>query len=169
MTASSGSVFTAAQFNTNVRDDLNQTAPALVSTAGQILVSTAANTLAARTPSQGFITTGQTTVSASYTDLTTVGPVVTVTTGTQAIVGLAISFANSGSFTNWSSFAVTGSTTIAALDSMSVSLLTASFVNAGAVFLVTGLTAGSNTFTQQYKVNGGTGTFANRRLFVIPL
>ncbi len=48
-------------------------------------------------------------------------------------------------------------------------LLTASFVNAGATFLVTGLTAGSNTFTQQYKVNGGTGTFANRRLLVIPL
>jgi hypothetical protein len=162
-------VYTASQHNINTRDNLNQTAPALVTTAGQIVVSTAANTLAARTPTAGFITTGQTTVSASYTDLTTVGPVVTVTTGTQAIVSIAISFANSGSFTNWSSFAVTGSTTIASLDSMSVSLLTASFVNAGATFLVTGLTPGSNTFTQQYKVNGGTGTFANRRLFVIPL
>ena len=169
MTASSGSVFTASQFNTNVRDNLNQTAPALVTAAGQIVVSTAANTLAARTPAQGFVTTGQTTTSASYADLTTVGPVVTVTTGTQAIVGLYCSFFNSGSFTNWASFEISGATTAAALDSTSVSLLINSYVNLGATFLYTGLTAGSNTFQMQYKVNGGTGTFANRRLFVIPL
>ena len=48
MTAVSGSVLTAAQFNTYVRDNLNETAPAKATAAGQIFVSTAANAIAAR-------------------------------------------------------------------------------------------------------------------------
>ena len=38
-----------------------------------------------------------------------------------------------------------------------------------ATFYVTGLTAGSNTFTAKYRVDAGTGTFANRTIVVIPL
>ncbi|MBI3358540.1 MAG: hypothetical protein HY037_02980 [Nitrospirae bacterium] len=38
-----------------------------------------------------------------------------------------------------------------------------------ATFYVTGLTAGSNTFTAKYKTSAGTATFVNRNIVVIPL
>jgi hypothetical protein len=44
-----------------------------------------------------------------------------------------------------------------------------SLSQASAVFLVTGLSAGAHTFTAKYRVSGGTGTFVNRRIAVIPL
>jgi hypothetical protein len=174
MTASSGAVFTASQFNTNVRDNLNQTAPALVTAAGQILVSTAANALAARVPTNAYISTSQTTASLSATDLATVGPVVTVTTGTAAIVGISSFMSNNtagdGPQISW---AVTGASTIAAaVNGTAIFLVTSAGFNMtlGGVFLQTGLTAGSNIFTMKYNAaGGGTATFASRNLFVIPL
>ena len=42
-------------------------------------------------------------------------------------------------------------------------------VQGSATFYVIGLTAGSNTFTAKYRVDAGTGTFANRTIVVIPL
>ena len=42
-------------------------------------------------------------------------------------------------------------------------------IKASIVYHHTGLTAGSNTFTQQFKVGGNTGTFLSRGLTVIPL
>ncbi len=44
-----------------------------------------------------------------------------------------------------------------------------SAVQGSATFFVTGLTAGSNTFTAKYRVTGGTGTYLNRTIIVIPL
>jgi hypothetical protein len=174
MTASSGSVFTASQFNTNVRDDLNQTAPALVTAGGQILVSTAANALAARTPTNAFISTSQTTTSLSATDLATVGPIVTVTTGIAALVGISAFMNNNtagdGPQISW---AVSGASTIAAgTNGTAIFVVTSASFNMtlGGIFLQTGLTAGSNVFTMKYNAaGGGTATFGSRNLFVIPL
>ena len=42
-------------------------------------------------------------------------------------------------------------------------------VQASATYLVSGLTAGSNTFTAKYRVDASTGTFVNRNIIVIPL
>ena len=42
-------------------------------------------------------------------------------------------------------------------------------VQGTATFYVTGLTPGSTTFTAKYDVTGGTGTFANRSIVVVPL
>ena len=39
----------------------------------------------------------------------------------------------------------------------------------GATFLVSSLTAGSNVFTAKYKVDAGTGTFADRKILGTPL
>lgn len=174
MTASSGTVFTASQFNTNVRDNLNQTAPALVTAAGQIVVSTAANTLAARVPSTATVATSQGTVSSSATDLLTVGPVVTVTTGTQAIVGIAAGLSNNATgAAAVMTFAVTGATTIVAgANGMQLFVVTTANYNMslGVSYMVTGLTAGSNIFTAKYNAaSGGTATFGSRFLWVIPL
>ena len=175
MTASSGSVFTASQFNTNVRDNLNQTGAALVTQAGQILVSTAANALAARTVTQAYIATSESTTTTSYTDLTTVGPAVTVTCAAQAIVGISANIGGSAGFASLMSFAVSGATTVPAGNSTSIGpwggAVNGMTWRLGGIFLVTGLTAGSNTFTGKYFSGSGTSnaTFADRRMFVIPL
>ncbi len=173
MTATSGSVFTASQFNTNVRDNGNQTGPALVSAAGQILVSTAANALAARTPQTSNVDTSQTTASNTYTDLATAGPAVTVTSGTQALVTVTCQCGNSliGGAALMG-FAVSVSTTIAASDLFAVAngFNAGGYIWASAHFLVTGLTSGSNTFTAKYKAaNTGTATFVSRKILVVPL
>jgi hypothetical protein len=118
------------------------------------------------------VATSQTTTSTTYTDLATVGPTVTVTTGTTAYVILTSYFFNntSGSASSMG-FAVSGATTTAASDTQR--LFAAGAIAGGedyqmsAVYKVT-LTAGSNTFTAKYKqALGGTSTFSNRTLMVI--
>jgi|DEB19_MinimDraft_3_1074340.scaffolds.fasta_scaffold05340_8 hypothetical protein len=119
------------------------------------------------------VATQQTTTSVTYTDLATSGPAVTVTTGTKVLVIIS-----AGEMRNQNSsgecdmsFAVSGATTIAAADATSVGITSAAsnetFRPTGA-FVIT-VTAGSNTFTAKYRVGGGTGIFANRRISVINL
>jgi hypothetical protein len=109
MTAVAGSTFSAAQFNQYVRDNLNETAPAKATAAGQFFVATGANAIAARTPTSATVATSETTTSTSYADLATVGPAATVTTGVAAMVfiksGIDKNTANIGTFM---SFAVSG-------------------------------------------------------------
>lgn len=175
LTAVSNSTLTAAQWNASVRDNLLETAPAKATAASQLFVSTGVNTIAARVPTQATVLTAQGTASASYTDLTTVGPAVTVTSGTKAIVGFGAQVENSAAGGGGTmSFAVSGATTIAAnagttaLRSMSG---TAGERNSASVVnFVSGLTAGSNTFTAKYLApTGGTATFQFRELWVLPL
>lgn len=146
-----GNVLTAAQLNQQVRDN----------------VSFLAGTKGAE------IVTSQTTASTSYTDLATAGPAVSTLTGTTALVLLSALLLNNTS-TNlcYMGFAISGATTVAAGDEDA--LIYQAFANngqaqMGTVVLVTGLTAGTNTFTAKYRVNGGTGTFQRRRIAVIPL
>lgn len=173
MTAVANTVFTAAQFNTHIRDNLNETAPAKATTAGTIFVASGANSIAERVPSTAAVTTSETTTGTGYGNLATPGPSVTVTTGTRAIVMVASLVQNSTVGQNsYASYAVSGASAIAASDDRSV-LITAAAVNqtlrASSVYMETGLTAGSNTFTMQYRVTGGTGSFQNRRITVLPL
>lgn len=172
MTAVANTVFTAAQFNTHVRDNLNETAPAKATTAGSLFVASGVNQIAERIPGLDVINTSQTTTSTSYTDLATVGPSVTVTTGTSAIVFLA-SFLQNNTASQHSNAAVqvSGATTIAAADTDAIRMNAAAIgdFNRVGAFTIPTLTPGSNTFTMKYRVAGGTGTFANRALFVIPL
>jgi hypothetical protein len=173
MTAVAGATFTAAQFNQYVRDNLNQTAPALASAASQIFVSTGANAIAVRVPTTARVNTPQSTASTSYVDLGTIGPTITVTTGTIAIVTFAADTANSASNSlAKSSVAVSGATTVAASDDWNLSFdgnTAGNFSRAAMVHIFTGLTAGSNTFTMKYGVGSGTGTFQRREINVIPL
>lgn len=48
ITFAAAAVLTAAQLNTNLRDNLNETAPAKVTTAGDLVYATAANALTRR-------------------------------------------------------------------------------------------------------------------------
>ena len=172
MTAVAGATFTASQFNQYVRDNLNETAPAKATSDAQFFVSTGPNALAARQLAQSNIITRETTTSPAYTDLTTIGPRVTVNTSSRALVMFAASLDNS-SATSASkvSVAVSGATTIAADDRWCLdrdSATAASIWRIGAAHLFDTLTAGSNTFTMKYAATSNTGGFANRELIVLP-
>lgn len=176
MTAVANTVYTAAQFNTHVRDNLLETAPAKATTAGSIFVATGANAIAERIISSATVATSQTTTSASFTDLATVGPAVTVTTGTSAIVVVTASLNNNTSGGGARvDFEVSGATSRAASDATALIHVTAAANQghrASAITHVTGLTPGSNIFTMKYRIpptGGGTATINDRHLIVIPL
>jgi hypothetical protein len=119
-----------------------------------------------------FIATSQTTASLSYVDLATVGPVVTLTTGTEAIVIFGGQYGDSGNLGNngFMSVAVSGATTVAASDTFAAfGDQSINIENLSSGFLFTGLTPGSNTFTAKYKKSGGTSTaaFSKRYLYVV--
>jgi hypothetical protein len=121
------------------------------------------------------VDTSQTTTSTSYTDLTTSGPAVTLTTGTSAlvIVGARISIAALSS-SCYMSYAVSGSSTVSATDGRSVNSTSPggeheSGKQMSYASVITGLTAGSNTFTAKYRVSGNTGTFSERQIIVMAL
>jgi len=170
MTAVAGSAFTAAQFNQYVRDNLNETAPAKATAANQWIVSTGASSVAARTISASSIAAMETTTSTSYVDLTTPGPSISAATGTSALVVVASSIANSGSGFSLVSVAVGGASAVAAADAASVGLPAGAVgARVSGAFLLTGLTAGTNTFTLKYRVSTSTGSFLDRRIGVFPL
>lgn len=119
-----------------------------------------------------FIETNQTTSSTSYTDLATVGPSVTLTTGTSAIVLFGANINDTGNLGNNSivSVAVSGATTIAASDSwMAFGTEFGGNWQISQGYKFTGLTAGSNTFTCKYKKSGGSSTaeFQRRYIWVV--
>jgi len=127
--------------------------------------------------SGAVVNTNQTTTSSTYTDLATVGPEVTTTTGTSVLIMITADLgdpANTAGLIR-ASFAVSGATTRAASDNEA--LIFAGAVVGGTdpittgsrAVVITGLTAGSNTFTMKYKTSAGTASFANRNIVVIPL
>lgn len=175
MTAVAGSVFTAAQFNTHVRDNLLETAPARATTAGRHFAVTGSNEIAERASVTDFISTSESTGSASYTDLATIGPTVSVTTGVQAWV-FTSAFANNDTAGTSNSFAheISGASSSSANDNhrgLYVREGSTTGVTGGrftSVNLRTGLTPGVNTFTMKYKTSGGTSTFSTRTISVLP-
>jgi hypothetical protein len=120
------------------------------------------------------VTTGQTTGSTSYADLTTVGPSVTVTIGAsgKAKVSVRCRISNSGNG-NYGAVGVviSGASTVAAATWLIQTQYGTGGVGTelGATRLLTGLTAGSTTFKVQYLVDAGTGTFTNREIIVEPV
>lgn len=175
LTAVSNSTLTAAQWNASVRDNMLVTPAALATAAGQFFVSSAANAIAARTPQYATVATSQTTTSiATYGDLATVGPAVTVTTGATALVIFGAQIENStGAGGGLMSFAVSNATTIAAPATANALRFMASNADernaASRVNWLTTLNPGSNTFTCKYTTpTGGTAAFSGRDIIVIP-
>ncbi len=173
MTAVANSVFTAAQFNTFVRDNLNETAPAKATVTSSIFVGAGTNAIAERIPGGVFTSAAETTTSTSFVDLATVGPSVTVVTGTKAFIFIRAGMENSGANASCHmAMEISGATTSAASLNRAITtagLAAASRERIGAGIYVDFLVAGSNTFTAKYSVSANTGTFATRELSVIPL
>jgi hypothetical protein len=142
---------------------------------GSVTVSTTTLPSISTYTSASSIVTNESTTSSTYVDLATVGPTVTMTTGTSVVCHMfANVVATAGSGGAAISVAVSGATTVAASDSpgangggwATVSAAAAfNYVMAGAV-IFTGLTPGVNTFTLKYRVAGITGLFKGRRLVV---
>ncbi len=115
------------------------------------------------------VTTGESTSSSSYADLTTGGPSVTMVTNTAAIVcgTAAVSKSTTGN-TGWISVDVSSATTTAAADAngsgAASAIASGNFTAAFCTKLT--LTAGSNVFKLRYRTDGGTFTFSNRRITV---
>ena len=121
-------------------------------------------------PICGLVTTSEAYSTTAYGDLATVGPTVSIRTGNSAIVTLSATFdtvaINRGATM---SFAVSGATTIAAADDNSIFAFTNTgqlFVAVSRTFLLTGLTAGVNTFTSKYKEQGGVVNIFRRSLSI---
>ncbi len=96
---------------------------------------------------------------------------VTVTTGTVALVLLKAQLSNNtGGSGTFLSYSVSSATTVAASDNHSI-FYESSNANDSAEFggfdLRTGLTAGSNVFTLEGRVNGNTGTIQRPEIAVI--
>lgn len=145
-----------------------------IGTAGQVLKvnsgATAPEWGAASPPANNFnvVTTNETTTSTTYTALTTAGSV-TLTTGTKALVIVGMgSFNPTGGARQFMSFSVSGATTIAASDQYAAYISTNNTQGISRASVVT-LTAGSNTFTTQFKTTTDTGNFRDRYLIVIDL
>lgn len=119
------------------------------------------------------VATAEAATSTSYVDLATSGPAVTCTTGTTVLVLVSVKYYGSpGNAYPSVSPAVSGATTLAAADGHSLHTRVFDAIAGGSytqAILLTGLTAGSNTFTLKYKVATNGGIFSDRTILVIPL
>src|SRR5690242_16224175 len=175
LTAVASTSLTAAQWNASVRDNELMTAPALATLAGSIFAVTGTNAIVQRLPGTFSVAGGETTTSTTYTGTLSggagsAGPGFPINTGVKSLVSFHCRQSTSVSTTNvWTSVGVSGASTIAASDQWSTSMdIVSSQIFHGLTYVETGLTAGVNTFQMQYRVSGGTGTFASRRLNVVP-
>jgi hypothetical protein len=118
--------------------------------------------VASRTDALGTTTSGSYTATLSGSPGT--NPSVTLATGTSALIVMSLDTFTSAGFAG-TSIAVSGATTIAASDNYIVSSSSTTAITLSRTFVLTGLTAGTNTFTLQYRTNA-TGTYSRRNLVV---
>ena len=122
------------------------------------------------TPISSGVTAQESTTSTTFTDLATAGPSVTVATGTTALITITSEMFSPGGQASMASVAVSGASTIAAIDANRIRASEQSTLAVGIAssrsFILSGLTAGNNTFTMKYKVTSGTGQFLNRTIVV---
>lgn len=169
LTAVANATLTAAQWNASVRDNLNETAPALFDGNGQYIVSTGPNTCGVRAVFNAYNHDSDTTTSTSYDDMSVAGPTVSRTSGTLVAVFVTAGVVNSVGGTSLMSFEMSGATTVAADDAFAVGNTSPAgeWIQASTV-IVRDANPGSTTYTSKYRVTSGTGTFQFRRIAVMP-
>ncbi len=124
--------------------------------------------LALVAPHSAVVAASETSSSASYGDLNTVGPSVTATIGATGLARVTISTMVVCTSTNtaYASFVASGANTIACADTSAlICTSTGLFAMSYATWL-TGLAAGATTFKVQYKSSTSTATFQNRTIMV---
>lgn len=179
MTATSNQTFTAAQWNTHVRDNFAELENAHASTAGRYIMAKGANDLSERAMYVSYNTNVQSTTSTSYADLATAGPSITVGTDTTAVLYWMCSLGNdTASAEAYCSVDVSGASTVAASDAWAIKMDgisgalssgTDNVIRMGMFHRFTGLTAGNNTFKLKYRVSAGTGRFGVRTIQIMTM
>lgn len=174
MTAVAGAVFTAAEFNQYVRNNLLETGPAKVTTQGDLLVATGLNALGRYPVGSNIVATTQSTSSVLFTDLATVGPTVTLNTVNSATVIIsALGYSATSTHQAEVGVALSGTNSMAASSTRSLIMRSpaggTAWQQLSYVTRFTGLTPGSTTFTLKYRSpDGSSVTFSGRALLVLP-
>ena len=148
------------------------TAPTVPTSTTGALTAYTGSSWACLTPQGAVVNTLESTSSTTFTSLATAGPAVTLVTGTKALVTITATIDNGtpGSNQVYAGFAVSGATTIAANDDQALDhRIGDSFATLSGTYLVSGLTAGTNTFTMQYKSGSAlvAGRFQRRNIVVV--
>lgn len=172
MTAVDNTAFTAAQFNTHVRDNLLETMPGKATTVGSYFVSSDANNIVERFSYHDEIATEESTSSSAFTDLATVGPSITFDPGPSFLVFLSVEIRHNSSTTANSHMGMEVSGGISGSPSTGV---VAGGVSGpsnprqlGSVFRIVNVTEGvPTTITAKYRSSSGVANFSNRRIGVI--
>ena len=169
MTAVAGNIFTAAQFNLHVRDNLLETAPAKATTAGEFMVASGPNQIAARFV--GLSGPGGTAEPETTSYVPIDGGVVTAETGSRAYVVLSAAVTGVAGTNAWMSCAVSGASSIAASDAFALRVNATGIFQMSQMRLYNNLTPGTNIFTSVYKRTVGSGTvgFSSRQISVFPM
>ena len=111
-----------------------------------------------------------TTTSTSYTATLSgspgTNPSVTLVTGTTALVTVASLLYGTTAGNVYASVAVSGAGTVAAADGYAAYTGTTAGIVSCKTFVLSGLTAGTNTFTINYKAGAYTGNYQDRQLVV---
>jgi hypothetical protein len=126
------------------------------------------------TPVGAFTNNGGSTTSTSFTASLTgtpgTNPSVTLVTGTSVLINIRATLsANVASTYVLMGVAVSGASTIGASDGAALYIQVPGLTefHSGISFMLSGLTAGTNTFTLQYRVNTNTGSFGVRGISVV--
>lgn len=137
---------TAAIMNTHIRDNL-------------VDLDARANI------SASSVDTSQSRSGTTYGDLGTVGPSITMVTGTKAYILIAANVNSPTSGVAYMAVAVSGATTLAANDSRALRYESVPITGLSYGISFTGLTPGSNTFTAKYRSSSGNSmTWGNRTI-----
>jgi hypothetical protein len=171
MTFVDGAPLTAAQLNTYLRDNMNETEVAKATTMGGLFIAEGANKIVERFGGSSTVDDQEDTTSTTFTDLETVGPTVTCNTGTRALYFVSCQIANTNA--NQSGHVgiqISGATNVATFSALQIDGIAADKANMfGTCGFWDDLVPGENTFKLQYLfTNGLKGSFANRSLTIIP-
>ncbi|MFC9088983.1 hypothetical protein, partial [Nocardiopsis dassonvillei] len=113
-----------------------------------------------------------TTTSTAYTDLdgAAVGPAVTVQSSEFALVAWGVECWNSGTGTSRCTVDVVGDTSIPGTDGRAITTQggAGNRTQMSHIVYYADLNPGTNSFEMKYRVSSGTGTFALRRILVMP-
>lgn len=121
---------------------------------------------------ESYVGTAQTTTSTVYVDLPTVGPtcVLTLASARRVLIILKGTLFQTGTANRvYMSVAATGATVAAAGDAAAVIHNGSGQAESYAGIVYLDCAAGTTTFTAKYRVLGGTGSFQDRFMVVIPV
>lgn len=180
MTAVAADLFTASEYNVNVRDNFLEMAASinkdLATSRGGFFSVEASNRLKQRFPGTNSVNVEHNIkiYATSFQDCQSAGPMITVKTGSRALVCISAEMKNANNNAQASaSFEISGATKRNASDNWRIThdgIDAQKWSRQSVSSLQTGLTPGLNTFRMKYRTgNLGPVYYRRREITVIPL